>query len=77
MNLLTVTPSSPRALPAEELAAYIKGLGKDVTDLRYAVEDGVRAALEKAGENGMVCAVGSIYMCGAVRGCFGLGGKTI
>ena len=75
-EFVTVTPSSPRALPAAELAAYIEGLGRDVT-VCGTVEDGVRSALEKAGESGMACAVGSIYMCGAVRGCFGLGGKTI
>jgi dihydrofolate synthase/folylpolyglutamate synthase len=75
-EFVAVTPSSPRALPAAELAAYIEGLGKDVT-VCDTVEDGVRSALEKAGEDGMACAVGSIYMCGAVRGCFGLGGKTI
>ena len=33
---------------------------------------GVEAASAAAGEDGAVCAVGSLYMAGAVRACFGL-----
>ena len=36
------------------------------------VPEGVEAAKAAAGEDGMVCAVGSLYMAGAVRACFGL-----
>lgn len=75
-EFVAVTPQSPRALPAEALAEYIGGLGKPAT-VCETVEDGVRAAMERAGEDGMVCAVGSIYMCGPIRACFGLGGRTI
>ena len=36
------------------------------------IPEGVETAREQAGEDGMVCAVGSLYMAGAVRACFGL-----
>ena len=66
-----VTPDSPRALPAEELAAFLGRWGKPVS-VCASVPEGVEAAKAAAGEAGMVCAVGSLYMAGAVRACFGL-----
>ena len=66
-----VTPDSERALPAEELAAFLARYGKSVTACA-AIPDGVEEARRQAGEDGMVCAVGSLYMAGAVRACFGL-----
>ena len=66
-----VAPDSARALAAEDLAAYLKRYGKPVT-VCESIRDGVSAALDAAGEDGMVCAVGSLYMAGAVRDCFGL-----
>lgn len=66
-----VTPASLRALDAEELAELLKGFGKPVTVCR-SIEDGVDAARERAREKGgMACAVGSLYMAGAIRACFG------
>ena len=66
-----VTPNSERALPAGDLAAYLERYGKPVT-VCASIPEGVDAAREKAGEDGMACAVGSLYMAGAVRACFGL-----
>ena len=66
-----VTPNSERALPAGDLAAYLERFGKPVT-VCASIPEGVDAAREKAGEGGMACAVGSLYMAGAVRACFGL-----
>ena len=66
-----VTPDSERALPAEELAAWLQRFGKPVT-VCETIPDGVETAREQAGEDGMACAVGSLYMAGAVRACFGL-----
>ncbi len=65
-----VTPDSERALPAEELAAYLARFGKPVTACA-SIPDGVEEARRQAGD-GVVCAVGSLYMAGAVRACFGL-----
>ena len=66
-----VTPDSARALPAEKLAGYLARYGKPVT-VCGDIPAGVEAASAAAGGNGAVCAVGSLYMAGAVRACFGL-----
>lgn len=67
-----VTPTSPRALPAAELAEELKIYGKPL-EIKPAVGDGVRTALELAEEtDAVVCAAGSLYICGEIRGCFGL-----
>lgn len=68
---ICVTPDSDRALPAETLAAHLKQYGKPVT-VCASIPEGVEAALAAAGEGGMACAVGSLYMAGAIRACFGL-----
>ena len=64
-------PGSPRALPAEELAAHLEGTGKK-TCVCSSVRDAVSAAVDAAGKGGMVCAVGSLYLAGAIRTCFDL-----
>ncbi len=66
-----VTPASERALPAEKLAEYLRRYGKPVSVCED-VPAGVEAASAAAGEEGVACAVGSLYMAGAVRACFGL-----
>lgn len=71
-EFVCVTPASPRALPAEELGEFLKKFGKPVT-VCESVEDGVFEAMDRAREaEGMVCAVGSLYMAGAIRACLGL-----
>ena len=66
-----VTPDSPRALPAEELARVLAAYGKSAQACG-SIQEGVAAAQDAAGADGMVCAVGSLYMAGAIRACFGL-----
>ncbi len=66
-----VTPESERALPAERLAEHLSRFGKPVSCCA-SIPEGVETARELAGEDGMACAVGSLYMAGAVRACFGL-----
>ena len=66
-----VTPDSARALPAEELAKFLGRYGKPVT-VCADIPTGVEAAAAAAGEDGVACAVGSLYMAGAVRACFGM-----
>ena len=66
-----VTPNSDRALPAAELKAEIESMGK-IASFAESIKDGMALAIEKAGENGMVCAVGSLYMAGDVRAYFDL-----
>ena len=65
-EFVTVTPDNPRSLPAEELARFItENLGAKATPCPT-VADGVRAAIEKAGKDGVVCACGSLYMIGDI-----------
>ncbi|MEG1633774.1 MAG: folylpolyglutamate synthase/dihydrofolate synthase family protein [Oscillospiraceae bacterium] len=68
---VAVTPDSPRALPAEELCAELQKYGKPAI-WREGIREGVVAAMGLAGRDGMVCSVGSLYMAGATRDCFGL-----
>lgn len=63
---VTVTPDSPRALPAQELARILEQFGKPVfpcADTAAAVEK----AMALAGEDRPVCSLGSLYFAGAVR----------
>lgn len=66
-----VTPTSPRALPAEELGRVLSRFRKPVT-VCASIREGVGAAEDAAGKDGCVCAVGSLYMAGEIRECFGL-----
>ena len=66
-----VTPDSPRALPAEELAAHLERYGKPVTACG-SIREGVSEAQDQAGDDAMVCAVGSLYMAGEIRYCMGM-----
>lgn len=65
-EVFTVTPNNPRAMPAAELAIRIAALGVPA-EACSSVEAGVRAAVERAGRDGVVCALGSLYMLGDVR----------
>ena len=63
---IAATPLSPRALPAAELGDYLKRFGKPVTvcaDPAQAAE----LALAHAAPEEVICAVGSLYMAGAIR----------
>ena len=70
-EFVATTPDSPRALPAGELAEYLENYGKPV-QVRPDIKEAVGAAMDAAGEEGMVCAVGSLYSVGPIRACFGL-----
>ena len=59
-------PDSPRALSAEELGAIAGNFSKPVT-VCPDVATAVAAAKEHAGNDGAVCAAGSVYLAGAVR----------
>ena len=69
-EFVTVAPQSPRALPAQELAKALEGFGKSVTACGD-IESGIKTAIALAGENGVVCSVGSLYTAGPVRAYFG------
>ena len=63
---IAATPLSPRALPAAELGAYLQRFGKPVTVCPDPAQAAARA-LAQAGEDDVICAVGSLYMAGAIR----------
>ncbi len=69
-RFVTVTPDSPRALSAEALAAHLSRYGKPAQPCA-SIPEAVRCACELAGEDGLVCAFGSLYMTGDIRACFG------
>ena len=66
---ICISPASPRALPAEELAAFLSRYSKPVS-VCESIKDGVSRALDRADENSMVCAVCSLYSVGEIRACF-------
>lgn len=68
---ICVSPDSPRALSAAELGGYLGRFGKPV-QVCESIPEAVAAAREAAGESGVVCAVGSLYMAGPIRAEFGL-----
>lgn len=65
-EFVCLTPLSPRALPAGELADFLTAQGAKAAPCST-VADGVRQALSAAGEDGVVVAFGSLYLAGAVR----------
>ena len=66
---VAVTPDSPRALSGEALARHLERYGLPVK-VRGDIGAGVETAGELAGEKGLVCAMGSLYMTGAIRALF-------
>lgn len=69
-RFVTVTPNNPRAMPAEQLAELLCGLGVP-SEACASIPQGVTRAMDLAGSGGLVCAFGSLYMTGEIRACFG------
>lgn len=65
-RFVAVRPDNPRALPAAELAAFLRERGAEA-ETADSPEAGVERAIELAGPDGAVCSFGSLYMTGAVR----------
>ena len=66
-EFVCITPDNPRKLDAGELARYLTDAGAQAT-ARDSVREGVTAAREKAGADGVVLCFGSLYSIGAIRG---------
>lgn len=66
----TAAPDNQRAMSASELAARIESRGVKATACA-SVEKGVEAALSENTDGSIICAIGSLYMAGTVRMCFG------
>ena len=69
-SFVTINPESPRALSAYELAEKLGRFGKPVFACS-SIEDGIKKSLDLAGQNGVICSVGSLYTAGTVRAFFG------
>lgn len=68
---VTVTPDNPRALAAEDYAAALTRQGMTAR-AAASLEEGLQAALDLAGEAGIVIAAGSLYFAGSLRTALGL-----
>jgi len=63
---IAVRPDYPRALDARSLAKKILRYGAPVTS-RDSIFEAVEDAISRAGKDGIVCALGSLYFSGEVR----------
>jgi len=70
-EFFTLTPDSPRALPARELAEYLKKQGAGAVPCG-SVREGIGLALGAAGPEDVVCVCGSLYTIGEARNELGL-----
>ncbi len=64
--VVTITPDSPRALPAHALAEEFIGRGISAM-AAGSVAEGVALARQLAGEEDVICAFGSLYIVGEIR----------
>ena len=65
-EIVTVTPDTPRAMPAAEYAAHLNALGARAVPADTLAE-GLAMAQELAGPDGVVIAAGSLYFAGGLR----------
>jgi dihydrofolate synthase/folylpolyglutamate synthase len=63
---VTVEPHNPRAMKAEKLRDILTVYNKPVTACA-SIPEGVAVAINQAGEDGVVCALGSLYFSGDIR----------
>ena len=63
---VTITPISNRAMEAEDLTKLIRAQGGDAVT-GGDIARGIEIARERAGKDGVVCCIGSLYLAGAVR----------
>ena len=67
----TITPDSPRALSAGDLAAFLRGKGAEATPCE-SVKEALHAVLAQSTPEDVICACGSLYMVGELRHLLGL-----
>ena len=70
-QFITLTPDTPRALPAQELAQYLQQAGAQAQPCDSTAQ-GVENVLALAGPEDVVCICGSLYMIGEARHSLGL-----
>ncbi|MCL2169712.1 MAG: bifunctional folylpolyglutamate synthase/dihydrofolate synthase [Defluviitaleaceae bacterium] len=65
-NFITITPDSPRALPASKLADYINSRSKPAVAYDT-IKKGVAKALHATDSSSIICALGSLYIFQGIR----------
>ena len=65
-EFVCVTPPNPRKLEAAELARHLQSVGAKATAC-VSIEEGVRAARQLAGKDGVVLCFGSLYTIGSIK----------
>ncbi|MDR0917540.1 MAG: bifunctional folylpolyglutamate synthase/dihydrofolate synthase, partial [Oscillospiraceae bacterium] len=63
---VTTTPPNPRAMPAAQLAELLRGLGAEAIACDT-IEEAAHEAVNLAGSDGVVVALGSLYFSADVR----------
>lgn len=70
LSATTVTPSTPRAMPAGELADILRALTTAPVYTADSISDGVRDILARVGDDEKIICCGSLYIMGDVRRAF-------
>ena len=65
-RFVCITPPNPRKREAEQLARYLRQAGAQA-QASESILDGVKKAMELAGEDGVVLCFGSLYSIGGIR----------
>ena len=65
-RFVCITPPYPRKLEAEQLARYLRQAGAQA-QASESILDGVKKAMDLAGEDGVVLCFGSLYSIGGIR----------
>ncbi|WP_040213506.1 bifunctional folylpolyglutamate synthase/dihydrofolate synthase [Clostridium polynesiense] len=65
-KMIMVTPKSPRALPAKELAVFAKRYCREVI-VAESIDQGVKYSVESSGEEDIICAFGSLYFISEIK----------
>ena len=65
-RFVCITPPNPRKLEAAQLARYLRQAGAKA-QASGSILDGVKTAMDLAGEDGMVLCFGSLYSIGGIR----------
>lgn len=65
-RFVCITPPNPRKLEAAQLAQYLQQAGAQA-QASESILDGVKKAMELAGEDGVVLCFGSLYSIGGIR----------
>lgn len=65
-RFVCITPPNPRKLEAEQLARYLRQAGAQA-QASESILDGVKQAMDLAGDDGVVLCFGSLYSIGGIR----------